>query len=74
MHPNASPAEGQCDPAGTDAEFERGPCAGQLSKEVYGRIDHRAIEQLRPEDLVAFGDPLIEVGFWHTASMPRAGG
>jgi hypothetical protein len=56
MHPKASPAERQRNPAGTDPEFQSGPRAGKPSKEVYGRVDHRAIEQLRPKDLVPLGD------------------
>jgi hypothetical protein len=72
MHPDAPPAERQRNPAGTDPEFQSGPCAGQPSKEVYGRVDHRAIEQLRPKDLVPLSDPVIEVGFWHTPSMPSS--
>src|SRR4029453_8670520 len=70
LHSNASPTEGQRDPASTDAEFERGLCAGQLSEEGDGRIDPRGIEQLRPEDLVPLGGPVIEMGFRHTTSMP----
>jgi hypothetical protein len=38
---NTSPA--QRDPAGADAEFERGSHPGQMSKEVDGRVDHRDI-------------------------------
>jgi hypothetical protein len=33
------------------------------------RVDHRGIEQLRPEDLVPLGYPFVEVGLQHTASM-----
>lgn len=71
VHTNSSPAERQRDSTRADAELERRAGACQIRKEIHSWVEHRRIEQLRPESLVTLRYPFIEVGLRHAASMPR---
>ena len=61
MHRHSPPGKRERDPAGPDAELERGSAAGELGQELGDRVDGRRLEQLRHRPVVPLGDALVEV-------------
>ena len=58
---DAAPGQRQRDPAGADAELQRGAVAGQTGQEIDRRLDHGRVEHLRAALVVALGHSRTEV-------------
>ena len=74
LHAYAAPRERQRDPAGADAELERGTVAGQVGKEADNGIDDRGLEHVGGRLVVPLRHRLAEVvlGRGRTLSKPYA--
>ena len=72
MDTNAPTRQRDGDTPRADTQFEGGTRPGQLDKKLDDRFDRRRREQLRPQDLVLFGDALVKVVGGHPRMMPAA--
>ena len=63
--------ERQRDPAGADAELERGAVAGEFGEEVDGGIDGRGSNMLGRRLVVARCDALAEVILGHACTLSK---
>ena len=70
MHANASLAERQSDPSGTDAELERGAFTRQPGEELHGRLEYTGIEHVGRVRVVPVGAVVeVALGHWRTMAV-----
>ena len=69
MHPYAALRERQRDPAGADAELERGPVAGEIRQEGDDRVDDGKVGLVDVPLVVALGHAFAEVVLGHGCTL-----